>query len=190
MNRGCKSVTMDDIAAENGISKRTLYEHFSDKSSLLEECLILSERKKKCFLDEFKNETDNILSRLLVMHDAQTDVMINLRLNFFTELKKFYPSIYDNLVKRMIKFHLDVTHSGIIKGQNQGLFRKDIDVELVSKIIIELGNTMGNEETFPFKSYGRKKLFKELLINYFRGIATQKGIDIIDEYLNKQQNGL
>ena len=47
MSNGCKSVTMDEVAAANGISKRTLYEHFKDKTNLLEECLLMMEEKMK-----------------------------------------------------------------------------------------------------------------------------------------------
>lgn len=188
LRRGCKSVTMDDIASENGISKRTLYELFGDKSSLLEQSILLIENKKKCFFEEYSTKTDNVLERFIKIHESQSEMMVNLRINFFYELKKYYPAIYSKSVDRLVNFHLERLVQSLTLGREQGIFRTNFDIELTAKIVIELGNTMGNFDIFPLEKIGRKKLFRELMITYFRGISTQKGIEIIDRYLNSKND--
>lgn len=183
MNRGCKSVTMDDIASENGISKRTLYEFFKDKSTLLEEALLLHEQKMLEFFDVSAKTTSNVLEQFFNLHDKQNEGSINLKINFFKELKKFYPQIFDTMVKRMVCSHDDVIKSGIKRGQEEGLFRNNINIDIVSRIMMEFGSisdTFQNDVRFE-----KREIFKELFINYIRGLATYKGIEIIDNYLNR-----
>lgn len=185
MRRGCKSVTMDDVASENGISKRTLYEFFKDKSTLLEEILNLQEANMKQMYEEVANTSDNVLEQFFSLHDRQSEISINLRIVFFTELKKFYPEIFDSMVKKMLCTHDNVIRDGIKKGQEQNVFRNNIDVTIVSKVLTELGNIMQNQDMFPLKQFERKVIFREIFINYLRGISTLKGIEIIDNYLNR-----
>src|SRR3989339_1039598 len=86
LHRGCKSVTMDDVATENGISKRTLYEMFSDKSTFLEECILYSSEKMKCNMEEMRKAPGNVLDLLFKVHENQSELSVNLRINFFIEL--------------------------------------------------------------------------------------------------------
>lgn len=183
--RGCKSVTMDDVASENGISKRTLYEFFKDKSTLLEEILNLHETNMKQMYEEVAKTSDNVLEQFFSLHDRQTEISINLRIVFFTELKKFYPEIFDSMVKKMICTHDNVIKDGIRRGQEQKVFRNNLDITIVSRVLAELGNIMQNQDLFPLKQFERKLVFREIFINYLRGIATIKGIEIIDNYLNR-----
>lgn len=185
INRGCKSVTMDDVAAENGISKRTLYENFTDKSTLLEQILLLYEKNMNEMFVVLHKNTANVLESFLQIHEAQNEVVVNLRINFFMELKKFYPQLYTFAVERMIKSHFTIINEGIKRGQQQGLFREDINLEIVAKLMLEMGHLADNSEVFPVRQYPRKELFKELYITYIRGLCTLKGIDIIDNYFNK-----
>lgn len=185
MQRGCKSVTMDDVAGENGISKRTLYEFFKDKSTLLEEILNLHETNMKQMYEEVAKTSDNVLEQFFSLHDRQTEISINLRIVFFTELKKFYPEIFDSMVKKMICTHDNVIKDGIKRGQEQKVFRNNLDITIVSRVLAELGNIMQNQDLFPLKQFERKLVFREIFINYLRGIATIKGIEIIDNYLNR-----
>ncbi len=186
LHRGCKSVTMDDVATENGISKRTLYEMFSDKSTFLEECILYSSEKMKCNMEEMKKAPGNVLDLLFKVHENQSELSVNLRINFFIELKKFYPETYSKFVEKFAKYHTENIISFLKRGQAEGLVMSDIDTQTVSKTIIELSNIIGDKDIFSLENITRKQLFKETLIYFFRGISTQKGIEIIDKYLNQK----
>ncbi len=105
MSNGCKSVTMDEVAAANGISKRTLYEHFKDKTNLLEECLLMMEEKMKMLGEKAFSGSKSIIELVCLEHESQSDMMINMRIRFFEELKKYYPDLYDKMHKRFTDFH-------------------------------------------------------------------------------------
>jgi hypothetical protein len=139
----------------------------------------------KQMYEEVANTSDNVLEQFFSLHDRQSEISINLRIVFFTELKKFYPEIFDSMVKKMLCTHDNVIRDGIKKGQEQNVFRNNIDVTIVSKVLTELGNIMQNQDMFPLKQFERKVIFREIFINYLRGISTLKGIEIIDNYLNR-----
>jgi AcrR family transcriptional regulator len=185
LHRGCKAVTMDDIAKENGISKKTLYELFKDKSDLLEQCIDFLRCHMIKYSNDMEEESDNVMSLLFKIHQTQSDVIINLKRKFFTELKRYYYTIYKQTVEKFMKYHMERTKVYLSKGQREGLIIENIDTELVSKIIIEISNLLEESELFSFKMHSRKELFAEVVILYFRGIATEKGREIIDEYITK-----
>lgn len=184
LHRGCKSVTMDEIATENGISKRTLYEQFSDKSSLLEECLVFLENKMKYYTQKAIEESGNVMELVRLFHENQSDMMVNLRINFFFELKKFYPEIYKKTYTRFVEFHKTKTQEFLARGQREGFFLESINKEVVSKILIEISNAIESSEFISNKDISRKELFRESVVFYFRGISTAKGIELIDSYIN------
>jgi len=183
LQSGCKSVTMDDVAKENGISKRTLYEHFSDKTTLLEECINFMKDQMMVYSKTLEQESENVLDLLFRIHNSQSDLIINLKINFFQELRKYYYDLYKKTVENVMVYHLERINDYIAKGQKEGYILEDIDRGLVSKIVIEMSHMIENSDVFPIKEYKRKELFKEVVMFYFRGIATQKGIEMIDEYL-------
>ncbi|MFA6770084.1 MAG: TetR/AcrR family transcriptional regulator [Bacteroidales bacterium] len=187
LQRGCKSVTMDDIAKENGISKRTLYEVFINKSQLLEKCISLMYLQMSDCANEFKDKSTNVIDLLFKLHDSQSDLLFDLKRNFFTELKRYYYQIYKKSIEHFVDFHKKMTHNYIIRGQREGLIKQDINIQLVSKIIIEISSVLENSEVFTLKNYSRKELFREVIIFYIRGICTSTGIELIDSKCSPNQ---
>jgi AcrR family transcriptional regulator len=184
MSNGCKSVTMDEVAAANGISKRTLYEHFKDKTNLLEECLLMMEEKMKMLGEKAFSGSKSIIELVCLEHESQSDMMINMRIRFFEELKKYYPDLYDKMHKRFTDFHKVTTRKFLERGQKEGLFLINIDMEVVGRMVFEIATIIQNSEIFSLANHSRKQLFRETMVMYFRGISTEEGIKMIDKYLN------
>ncbi len=184
MSNGCKSVTMDEVAAANGISKRTLYEHFKDKTNLLEECLLMMEEKMKMLGEKAFSGSKSIIVLICLEHESQSDMMINMRIRFFEELKKYYPALYEKMHKRFTDFHKVTTRKFLERGQKEGLFLINIDMEVVGRMVFEIATIIQNSEIFSLANHSRKQLFRETMVMYFRGISTEEGIKMIDKYLN------
>lgn len=184
MSNGCKSVTMDEVAAANGISKRTFYEHFKDKTNLLEECLLMMEEKMKMLGEKAFSGSKSIIELVCLEHESQSDMMINMRIRFFEELKKYYPDLYDKMHKRFTDFHKVTTRKFLERGQKEGLFLINIDMEVVGRMVFEIATIIQNSEIFSLANHSRKQLFRETMVMYFRGISTEEGIKMIDKYLN------
>lgn len=187
MTRGCKSLTMDDISAANGISKRTLYEMFADKSALLEACLNMMAGKRKAFFDEVGKSTTNVLEFLLKVHDFESESMGNTSEVFFDEIKKFYPEVYERTFLGMKVEHEKYTKMMLESGRKQGVFIDSFgDIEIEAKILAFFVKipAIGMPE-FDKNIISRKEIFINTIVVYLRGLSTPKGIKIIDDYFLK-----
>jgi AcrR family transcriptional regulator len=186
IKRGCKAVTMDDIARENGISKRTLYEIFQDKSNLLEECLKYMYLQMESYLNSTKGKTGNVVDTLFSLHSDQSEILFNLRKNFFEELKRYYYPLFKKSLSYFIDFHQTVILDFLQRGKEEGLIKKEINSEIVTKILIELGHIMENSNIFSLKEYSKVDLFYEVTVPFIRGLCTEEGIELVDQHLEKR----
>jgi len=178
---------MDDIVAENGISKRTLYEIFEDKNSLLIECLDTVYERTKTVTDQIFATADNVYELIFRTHECQSDSSYHLRLSFLIELKKYYPEVYEQLVAKFSKYHDENTIRFISRGQAEGLIMEQLDISIVSKTLIAMSNMVIRGDTYDNVNATRIEIFKQSILLYIRGISTKKGIELLDNYLNNKQ---
>ena len=182
--KGCKSITMDEISAVNGISKRTLYEIFADKSALLEACLTSIAKKTKEVSMKLREESSNILEYILSFQDYESREAARTSRVLGEELKKFYPEVYKRAIESVKNQQLEYTKSLIEEGIEEGLFESDIvSLDVVSKILTLLVglNSFAVCDSIKRES-NRKEIFMSSVVVYLRGLATDKGREAIDNY--------
>ncbi|HPF52034.1 MAG TPA: TetR/AcrR family transcriptional regulator [Draconibacterium sp.] len=187
MKLGIRHVTMDDIANNLAISKRTLYEVFKDKNELISTCIQNLTIKQDTRYQQLKEETSNVLE--LMMKNMLDGVQALNKINpiFFSDLKKYYPIVWEEKQRNHTEKGLNHIHTQLRNGVNEGLFRKDIDIKIVAKLFHEQINMIGDDQIFPKDEYNFVDLFKNLVINFVRGISTRKGTDLIDQILEQSQ---
>jgi AcrR family transcriptional regulator len=174
---GIKSVTMDSIAAHLGMSKRTIYENFSDKDDLLIGVLNWMNDKQKDFLKKILKESNPIeaIFRLLEMN---RDHFQSMSPAFQADLKRFFVSI-DSKKCEMPDYR---NHQEIIeKGVNEKLFRDDINTDLANRCLYFLGRSVMDDELYPFDLFNRNDVIRNTFINYLKGISTPSGLDLINK---------
>ena len=99
LERGCKSLTMDEVASANGMSKRTLYELFHDKAKLLQECILLLHKDNMVRSEEELSKAGNVLEWFMNSLRNKDSQRMTFYYDFFTEVKKYYPEVFLNVVK-------------------------------------------------------------------------------------------
>ncbi len=185
---GIRSVTMDDVASELGISKKTLYQHFTDKKDLVTQVI-------DYFLDdaeyEFKqqrngNAIDNMF--LIRKHVAYILKFYNNRIEH--DLKKSYPELYQKI--RQVKHQriLDSTIENLKQGMEEKLYRHDLDAYFIAKL--QLGRMLYtlNPDYHIFEEYELSSIvfFDSMMDYHMNAICTEKGIKYYKKQLNKVQN--
>lgn len=186
--KGCKSITMDDISAHNGISKRTLYELFADKSSLLEACLIDAAKKKKMEADLLKRRSANILEYILMFQDMESRLQERTSHVLLEEMRKFYPEVYKRTITIVKQEQLNYTQSLLEEGIREGMFEANVgSVEIQTKILSLLVglNSFGINECFHVKE-DRHDIFMSSVVVYLRGLSTDKGRKVIEDYFRNK----
>lgn len=181
---GISSVRMDDIAKECHISKRTLYEHIPDKRTLVWECVVHRQQKNGIEAKNLVSEANDTLQALLQIFRYMRKGMSDASTVFFKDMHHMYPDI----AKRCQEQHQEEAKefaNFLLKGVDEGVFRNDLDFNLATKafltqssaIIKELANGSNLQETL--------RMVDIIFVIFLRGIATSKGIDIIDSFLKE-----
>lgn len=185
---GIKAITMDDISKEAGVSKRTIYEIFKDKDELLRECLDYIEKKYNEEYDLIKLESDNTITEVFGLMKLGIFAIKTFNPLFFSDMKRYHYRIYKEVLQVNQEKQIAQTHTILKKGINQGVFRKNIDLEVVSILLNHQLQIISDDNVFPENKFSRVVVFENVVINFFRGIATQKGIDLIDLYFEEESD--
>jgi len=180
---GIRNVTMDEIAYKLGISKRTIYETFKDKTELLITCLESYSEELKQKKEKIISNSSNVLESIFKFLKDGISTMNAINPVFINDLKKFYPEIWQNIYLNNEIKNLNLTHKLLRKGVNEGIFLKEINLDIVSKLIMEQVKILTDENAFPRDKYTVSEVFQNMVISFTRGISTKKGLDIIDEMI-------
>ncbi len=185
---GIRNVRMDDIAAALGISKRTMYEMYKDKTDLVQTVLVVLSQQQEDKNRQLMEGSGNVIETIFVFMQEGIKVMNAINPVFFSDLKKFYYGVYSAVHNENVKSAYNITYVLLHKGLEEGIFRKDISIPIVSKLFHEQMNLISEEKIFPRDQFDYTEVFRNLIINFMRGISTSKGIEIIDKMLeNKYQ---
>lgn len=180
-SNGIKCVTMDDIATSLGISKRTLYEVFVDKETLLKEVILKKEKEQNDFLVSTLAESTNVLEVILVCFQKSIEVFHNTNKRFFEDLKK-YPTVY-NLMKNNRERESDGTIAFFKTGVEQGIFRDDVNFSIVNLLVREQFDLLMNTDIcneYPFI-----EVYESIMFTFIRGIATEKGAQVLEKFIQE-----
>lgn len=180
---GVKAVRMDDIAHELGISKRTIYELFSDKEELILQAMkhLYAERmmEHRAICAKAENE---LAGMFFVMDEIFNQAERHHRLS--TNLKRFYPKIYEQLLQEGREANMLGLRTMIERGIEKGYFLREMNIEITIRIFSTLSQSpQNNSEQFLTKEISPRAAFIQVVNTLFRGISTPEGIAIIDKYV-------
>lgn len=178
---GIRLVTMDQIAAEVGMSKRTIYEMFRDKDQLLEECLKTLGHKHEEEIREIIANSDNVIEALLLIGRHGERKKSGYNRLFFEDLRRIYPTLWEKMREETRPGEGSVSYAILIRGIEEGIFREEIDVAIVDIFIHAMMETLGRPDAFPSETSVRDLTFN-IVIPYFKGISTRKGQRLIEKH--------
>ena len=185
---GFKSVTMDDIANEMGISKKTIYVHFSNKTKLVEAVTFHLFDSISCGIDEICDNAPNPIEELYSIKMYVMKHLKNERTSPQYQLKKYYPQIYAQLkFKQFEKMHSSVEDS-LQQGVDTGVFRNTIDVDFISRMYFTGMTGIKDNMFFPPEHYQMEYLMESYLEYHLRAIVTEKGFKILNQFITKNQS--
>ncbi len=176
---GIRSVTMDSLATHLGMSKRTIYEVFSDKDDMLISVLKWMAAKQKEQVHKILDESENSIIAIFRLLEINRDYFQDMSPAFQADLKKFHHEV---LMKKADKCEMPDYRNNqevIEKGINEKLFREDLDADLVNRCLYFLGRSIMDHDLYPYEEFSRRDVVKNTFINYLKGISTQKGLDLI-----------
>ena len=179
---GFKSVTMDDIANAMGISKKTIYTHFSNKTELVEVVTFSVLDHISEGIDRINAASINPIEELYDIKMFVINYLKSVKVSPQHQLKKYYPQIYERLqIKQFEKMHSSFENS-LKMGMNTGLFRPDIDVNFISRLYFNGVTAIRDISVFPESDFDKNYLFESYLEYHLRAITTLKGLNLLNNF--------
>ncbi|WP_298237640.1 TetR/AcrR family transcriptional regulator [uncultured Algibacter sp.] len=183
LNYGFKSVTMDDIANSLGVSKKTIYQHFDNKTKLVEATTLNLFKSIShgidCICALEKNPIEEIYSiKQFVMEHLKDE-----KSSPQYQLQKYYPQIFNTLKNKQFQVMQTCVTNNLKRGIQLGLYRDTISVEFIARIYFYGMIAIKDKDLFPLKQFSINVLMNNYLEYHLRGICTPKGLETLNKFI-------
>ena len=185
MRYGLKSVTMDDIARHLGISKKTLYEYVDNKADLIGKILDSRVAFEQRMMQQIKEESDDAVEEMLKLARYSIQMLRKLSPTAVYDLKKYYKDLWMAMESLHLKEAYEIIRNNIERGIEQGVYRSDMDPAIISRLYIGKINHVVDDDMFPTSKYDKANLFKEFFNYHMHGIASPKGLELLEKHYQK-----
>ena len=180
---GIRSVTMDDISRELGISKKTLYQHVKDKEDLVDKVMMYEFSSKRNFAEE--KGSRNAIEDLFFLNNMINKIIKETNPSKMYDLRKYYPVVFEKIAKLKREKTMNVMIQNFRKGKSESLYRKDFDEEVLAKMYVLRMDRVSHDDVVSISEFTSAKFIYEIFIYHIRGIASKKGIEFLENNLDK-----
>ncbi len=182
---GIKNVSMDQLAKELGISKKTIYTHFSNKTDLVKQTVEYIFDKIQTQIDQICLMKLNPYEELLRVRNIIKEMLKKSDTSPHYQLKKYYPEIAKSLEEKKFKSIMECLEHNLKKGIKAGYYKEDLDKEFIKRMYFSNSLSIGNPELFPPEEFNREDLMDKFLEMFLSGISTKKGRKKLKDILHK-----
>ena len=179
---GIRFVTMDDLANQLGISKKTIYQFYKDKDALVMAVvnLELEDQALKCKISQDTAE-NAVHEMFLLLEDIQV-MFKKMNPLTMTELQKYFPKAFEKIQTHKDEFMHGIIKTNLIRGVQQGVYRSDIDPEILSIYRLETGFVAFNTQLYPFSKFDVGRVNLQIMEHYIYGVMSVEGLRLMEQY--------
>ena len=188
MRYGIKSLTMDDISRNLGISKKTLYQFVSDKKDLVKKGMKLMIDHEKEMIGTIINNSQNAIDELMGMTKCISSELGEIHPSVIFDIQKYYPQAWKIMEDHKMNFIYETMLANLKRGLKEGYYRENINPLIIANIYMGMVDNMLNPENPVNKTVSMNKLHLEIIRYHIKGIANEKGMLLLKKTLKKEEN--
>lgn len=185
---GIRSISMDEISAQLGISKKTIYQSFSDKDELV--CAvftaIMEASRVRCCED--RERAENAIHEVFLAFDQIQEMFANMNPSVLFDMEKYHPATFKKYMDFKNGFLYEMIKNNIERGLQEELYRPEIDVDIMTRYRIHSLMLSFDSAVFPNNRTHIVYIEQQLLEHFLFGLATSKGVKLIRKYKLQRQN--
>lgn len=182
---GIRSVTMDDIVREVGISKKTLYQYFKDKYELVKAVIDCDSKKILQDQDEALKGASNAIESMMGFFNFQMNMIKEYNPSLIYDLKKYYPEVHRKFVEKKRAIIYENVLTNLKQGKSEGLYRENLNQEVISILNLMRVEALVNSEMFKPEEILTREFFTEMFTYHMYGIVSDKGRKILEQNIDK-----
>ena len=187
---GTRSVTMDDIARYLGMSKKTLYQEFSDKHELISRVIDFDMEQSRILLEEVKKSDSNAVQELFMLNRQIHSLRILYSPTFYFDLRRYYPETYHRWIEDKRSNLYRVITENLRKGKSEGIYRAEIDEHIIGRLHMARIEMLDGNDLIEDHERLSDDFIREVFIYHLHGICNEQGMKLItlEKDSFKQQN--
>jgi AcrR family transcriptional regulator len=188
LQSGLRQVTMDDLAHQLGISKKTIYLYYKDKDDLVKAVVNLELKEHEMTCKDCKSKAENAIHEMFLLMENMKAMTQTMNPNSMMELEKHFSNAFDMIKTHKDDFLFSLIKQNLMKGIEEGCYRKDLDIDIISKFRLETVFIPFNLHLFPLNKFNSIEVHTQLMEHFVYGLMTVKGHELMDRYkqLSKQ----
>ena len=180
---GIRSLTMDDLARQLGISKKTIYQVVRDKADLIRQVIELDLELNKDFIAGLDNSGDNAIEDLITINERMHQHGRHLNPTFYFDLQKYYPALYRRWTTEKRNHLYQIIVANINKGKSEGLYRMELRGEVIAELYVSRIERLEREDPTEGLRLISGEAIREVFIYHLHGICNRKGLDYLEHQL-------
>jgi AcrR family transcriptional regulator len=184
LQAGIKSVTMDDIAKHLGMSKKTIYQFFSDKNELVKALIKKKLEDDECHMQMIIQSGSNVIEEMINMMKWSEEMFSKINPIVIHDLQKYHSEAWNEFQKFKSNVVVKTLEQLLTKGIEQGYIRPDLDVKVLAKMRVSQVEMGFNASIFPIAEFNPWKVQSQMLEHFNYGVCTLKGFQLINKYKN------
>lgn len=184
-SRGIKSTTMDDIAKELGVSKKTIYNHFKDKDSLVKRIGMLTIEEDKQWMTYLEEIASNTVEYITMFSICLRGLIKEVAPHVFYDLQKYHRKAFEEINRFKMEFMLTILRKNLEQGKQEGYYREDLDIDVISRLRIGTFDLVMFTDLFPMQEFECGYVHMQLFEHFIHGLLTPKGLELYQHYKNQ-----
>ena len=187
MQYGIRSVSMDDIAANLGMSKKTIYQYFKDKDELVEAVVddIIDTNQYACKVDIERSE--NAVHEIFLVMDMMAEMFKSMNPSILFDMQKYHPAAFLKFQKHRNDYIYNVCRQNLERGIAEELYRPEISVDILARYRVETMLTAFNPEFQRSVKQSLLKIEEEIITHYLFGLVSLKGYKLVLKYMEQKE---
>jgi AcrR family transcriptional regulator len=179
---------MDDLAHQLGISKKTIYQYYKDKDDLVKAVVNLELKEHELTCKDCKSKAENAIHEMFLVMENMKAMTQTMNPSSMMELEKHFSNAFDMIKNHKDEFLFSLIKQNLMKGIEEGCYRKDLDIDIISKFRLETVFIPFNLHLFPLSKFNSLEVHTQLMEHFVYGLMTIKGHELMDRYkqLSKQ----
>ncbi|MBS1569498.1 MAG: TetR/AcrR family transcriptional regulator [Bacteroidetes bacterium] len=183
---GIKSVTMDDMSARLGISKKTLYQHVKDKNDLVEKVLQCIMDRQQCAIDAVLGKGHNAIDELFDISNQLAVQLKGIHPSIHFDLEKYHPEAFRKLMNEKRTEIYSCQVANLERGIREGVYRDNFNIAMIATIYIARFDMVFDGGLFPPERFDFNEVIWELFRYHVRGIASPKGVKYLEKKVARE----
>jgi TetR/AcrR family transcriptional regulator, cholesterol catabolism regulator len=188
MQYSIRSVSMDDIAANLGMSKKTIYQYFKDKDELVESVVEDVIDTNECICNKDRDKAENAVHEIFLVMDMMAEMFKTMNPSILFDMQKYHPTAFVKFQKHRNEYMYDVCRQNIERGIKEELYRPEINLDIMARYRVETMLTAFNPEFQRSVKQSLVKIEEEIITHYLFGLVSIKGYKLALKYMDIREN--